>query len=138
MQMLLIQLETYGMLLMEPKLITALLMQPYTSSTTPQNNKARTYIILHCGNQQTAWIHLLKTSKEIWDKLKATYECCNKVLKLLYLKKSMSDGQIVPKLLEDFQGALDKVAIVGLTFNDQEGILLLVTLLNSWHAIVMT
>jgi hypothetical protein len=105
---------------------------------TPQNNKARTYIILHCGNQQTAWIHLLKTSKEIWDKLKATYECCNKVLKLLYFKKSMSDGQIVPKLLEDFQGALDKVAIVGLTFNDQEVILLLVTFLNSWHAIVMT
>jgi hypothetical protein len=29
MQMLLIQLETYGMLLMEPKLIMALLMQPY-------------------------------------------------------------------------------------------------------------
>lgn len=54
---------------------------------TPQNNKARTNIILHCGNQQTAWIHLLKTSKEIWDKLKVTYECCNKVLKLLCLKK---------------------------------------------------
>jgi hypothetical protein len=45
---------------------------------TPQNNKARTNIILHCGNQQTAWIHLLKTSKEIWDKLKGTYEHSNK------------------------------------------------------------
>ncbi len=37
----------------------------------------------------------------------------------------MSDGQIVPKNLEDFQGALDKVVVVGLTFNDQEVILLL-------------
>jgi hypothetical protein len=109
---------------------------------TPQNHKARTYIILHCENQQTAWIHLLKASKEIWDKLKAIYECCNKVLKLLCLKKlvhlTTSDGRIVPKNLEDFQGALDKVAIVGLTFNDQEVILLLATLLNSWRTFVMT
>jgi hypothetical protein len=49
----------------------------------------------------------------------------------------MSDGQIVPKNLEDFQGALDKVVVVGLTFNDQEVILLLATLLNSWHTFVM-
>jgi hypothetical protein len=50
----------------------------------------------------------------------------------------MSDGQIVPKILEDFQCALDKVAIVGLTFNDQEVILLLAALLNSRRAIVLT
>jgi len=87
-------------------------------------------------------MHLLKTSKEIWDKLKATYECCNKVLKLSCFKKlfnlTMSDGQIVPKNLEDFQGALDKVVVVGLTFNDQEVILLLAILLNSWRAFVTT
>lgn len=56
--------------------------------------------------------------------------------KLVHL--TTSDGQIVPKFLEDFQGALDKVVIVGLTFNDQEVILLLATLLNSWHTFVMT
>jgi hypothetical protein len=50
----------------------------------------------------------------------------------------MSDGQIVPKILEDFQGAFDKVVVVGLTFNDQEIILLLATLLNSWRTFVMT
>jgi hypothetical protein len=51
----------------------------------------------------------------------------------------MSDDQIVPKNLEDFQGALDKVVVVGLTFNDQEVILLLATLLiNSWRTFVMT
>jgi len=45
--------------------------------------------------------------------------------------------KIVPKILEDFQGALDKVVVVGLTFNDQEVILLLAILLNSWRAFVV-
>ncbi len=65
-----------------------------------------------------------------------------KVLKLLYITKlihlTMSDGQIVTKKLEDFQGALDEAIVVGSTINDQQFMLLLATLPNFWHAFVMT
>jgi len=50
----------------------------------------------------------------------------------------MSDGQIVTKNLEDFQGALDEAIVVSLTINDQQVMLLLATLPNFWHAFVMT
>jgi hypothetical protein len=50
----------------------------------------------------------------------------------------MSDGQIVTKNLEDFQGALDEAIVVSLTINDQQVMLLLATLPNFWHAFIMT
>ena len=33
-----------------------------------KDSKARSDIILHCGNTQLSWVHALPTSKEVWDK----------------------------------------------------------------------
>jgi hypothetical protein len=46
--------------------------------------------------------------------------------------------KLFQKIWKIFQGALDKVGVVGLTFNVQEVILLLATLLNSWRTFAMT
>jgi hypothetical protein len=49
-----------------------------------------------------------------------------------------SDDQIVTKFLEDFKSALDKALVVVLIVNDQQVMLLLIALPNSWHTFSMT
>jgi hypothetical protein len=39
-----------------------------------KDSKACFDLILHCSDQQIQLVGTLKTSKEVWDKLKATYE----------------------------------------------------------------
>lgn len=40
--------------------------------------KARSHILLHCGEKQLISLHTLKTSKEIWARIKQLYEKSNK------------------------------------------------------------
>lgn len=48
------------------------------SAWESKDSKARCEILLHCSPTQLLWVRNLKTSKEVWDLLKATYSKTNK------------------------------------------------------------
>lgn len=60
---------------------------PLQSAWEPKDSKARCEILLHCSPTQLLWVQNLKTSKEVWDLLEATYAKTIKGLQVRIYKK---------------------------------------------------
>jgi len=64
-----------------------------------KNYKTHFDLIFHCGDRQIQLARTLQTSKEVWDKLKATYEQSSMVTQTTIHKRlvslSLSKSQVV-------------------------------------------
>lgn len=109
-----------------------------------KDSKARSDILLHCGlGQQLIALRPLKTSKEVWDRLKQTYEKSNKASQVQLHKQLchmiMSDNEDVVAFLESWQALLQEAAISSCIFSEAQQVnLLLGALPESWSAFVTT
>lgn len=108
-----------------------------------KDSKARSDILLHCGEKQIITLRPLKTSKEIWDRLKQLYEKSNKASQVDVHKRlchmSMTPTQDVPRFLENSQATLQEAAAVGYTFTDVQQVnFLLGALRDMWSAFITT
>jgi hypothetical protein len=108
-----------------------------------KDSKARSEILLHCGEKQLLSLKPLSTSKAVWDKLKQLYERSNKASQVNLHKQlchlSMTGNDDVVTFLENWQTVLQEAAIAGCKFdNAQQVMLLLAALPDSWSAFVTT
>jgi hypothetical protein len=108
-----------------------------------KDSKARSEILLHCGEKQLIALRPLATSKIVWDRLKQIYEKSNKASQVQLHKQlcrmTMSDNDDVVVFLESWQALLQEAAISGCTFTDAQQVnLLLGALPDSWSAFVTT
>ncbi len=89
-----------------------------------KNYKTRFELIFHCGDWQIQLVRTLQTSKEVWDKLKATYEQSSMVAQTTIHKRlvslSLSKSQLVNEFFEEWENILNGIAIVGLTFIESQ------------------
>lgn len=75
-----------------------------------KDSKARSDILLHCGEKQLISLRPLKTSKDVWERIKQLYERSNKASQV-YLHKqlchmTMSESDDVISFLETWQSTL--------------------------------
>ena len=113
------------------------------SAWDSKDSKARCEILLHCSPAQLQWVRSLKTSKEVWDLLKATYAKTNKGSQVSLHKKlinlTLSETSNVISFLEEWQFLVSEASLSGLKLsNDQQVILLLAALSPSWRAFIST
>eukprot|EP00249_Psilotum_nudum_P037083 c9436_g1_i1 orf=66-620(-) len=107
------------------------------------DSKARSNIILHCCDRQIQLVSALPTSRDVWQKLCATYEHSDVVSQVTLLRRLMQLMLVycrsVTEFLEEWQGLLDEAARTGLTFSDiQQVTMLLASLPDSWRSFVTT
>lgn len=108
-----------------------------------KDSKARSDILLHCGEKQLISLRPLKTSKDVWERIKQLYERSNKASQV-YLHKqlchmTMSESDDVISFLETWQSTLQEAAISGCTFSDAQQVnLLLSALPDSWGPFITT
>jgi len=105
--------------------------------------KARSELLLHCSEKQLLSLYSLKTSKQVWDRLKQLYGQSNKASKVNLHKQlcrlTMSDSDDTMSFLETWQSLLREAEIAGCTFTkDQQVNLLLGALPDSWSAFINT
>lgn len=110
---------------------------------TLKDSKARSDILLHCGEKQLITLRPLTTSKAVWDKIKLLYEKSNKASQVHLHKQlcrmTMTDSDDVSTFLESWQAILQEAAISGCTFTEAQQVnLLLGALPDSWGAFVTT
>lgn len=108
-----------------------------------RDSKARSEILLHCGEKQLLMLKPLSTSKVVWDKLKQLYERSNKASQVNLHKQlchlSMTDNDDVINFLEHWQSVLQEAAIAGCQFDDTQQVMLLLSALpDSWSAFITT
>ncbi len=119
MQMLLIRVEFWTMVNqseLDPSSVDVTLQTTWKL----KNYKTHFDLIFHCGDRQIQLVRTLQTSKEVWDKLKATYEQSSMVAQKTIHKRlvslSLSKSQLVHEFFEEWENTLNGIAIVGLTF----------------------
>ncbi len=80
--------------------------------------KSHSKLIIHCGDHQIQLIISLKTSQQIWAKLKSTYEHKHNASQVgiheCIFSFSLSESQSVTKFLEEWQGALHEAVVARL------------------------
>lgn len=108
-----------------------------------KDSKARSDILLHCGEKQLITFRPLPTSKAVWDRIKQLYEKSNTASQVHLYKQlcrmSMTDSEDVVAFLESWQSTLQEAAISGCIFIDAQQVnLLLGALPDSWSAFVTT
>lgn len=104
MQMLFIRFEFWTMvdqIVFDPCSVDATLQ----TTRKLRNYKTRFDLIFHCGDWQIQSVRTLQTSKEVWDKLKATYEQSSMVAQIIihkrFLSFSLSKSQLVHEFFEN-------------------------------------
>ncbi len=114
---------SFGLQLIEVNLIQVMLML-HCKQHENWNYKARFDLIFHCGDWQIQLIKTLQTSKELWDKLKATYEQYSMVAQKKIHKRlvslSFSKSQLANEFFKEWENILNGIAIVGLTFIESQ------------------
>ncbi|MCO5567960.1 hypothetical protein L7F22_021656 [Adiantum nelumboides] len=79
---------------------------------------ARLELLLHMEDSQKQNVRLLTSAKDIWDRLKTSYEHKDVSSRVTLLKKlinlSMDETSPVEKFLESWRNTLDDVALSGL------------------------
>ncbi len=96
---------------------------------------------MNISDRQVQCVRTLKTSKEIWDKLKATYQQIDVATQLTSYTKlievPMAENANVIEFLDEFQCLVDDAAVADLDILEPQLIILLLkALLSSWHAFI--
>lgn len=118
-------------------------IDPALKAWRSSDSKARADIILHCGDAQIQLIHSLPTSKEMWDKLKATYDHVDIGTQVHSHRKltnmKLLDSQSVPEFLDQWQAAVDDTTSAGLNIPSTQLVMMLLSALpSSWRSFVTT
>lgn len=86
--------------------------------------KARSELLLHCSEKQLISLHSIKTSRQVWDRLKQFYEKSIKALQVNLHKQlcrlTMSNSDNAITFLESWQSLFHEAEIVGCTFTDDQ------------------
>ena len=107
------------------------------------DSKARSDIILNCGDLQIQLIHLLPSAKAMWDTLKASYDHVDVATQIHTQKRlvtmQMQEEDRVPDFLDRWQSVLDDTVSAGLVIPALQQVTLLLTALpSSWRSFVTT
>lgn len=108
-----------------------------------EDSKARSDILLHCGEKQLISLRPLETSKDVWARIKQLYEKSNKANQVNLHKKlchmTMFENDDVINFIETWQSTLREAAIAGCNFTDSQQVnLLLAALPTSWSPFITT
>ena len=100
-------------------------------------------VILCLGDRQIQIVRGCTTSREIWDRLKTTYEQSDIASQVAahrqLMDEHLKENESVINFLENWQSLVDKASIAGLNFSDPQLVSMLLSALPpSWNPFVTT